>query len=108
MTVAVTVVNINGVTTVYLSQGDISLLLGRERTMVNVWRSRFDDFPEPDGRTGMVKAVPGWNPDRMPEIVQWCIDHGFEIRPQAVVMAEIVNWFRDQGFDTRPGQAREA
>jgi hypothetical protein len=79
---AVMVVNINAVI-LYLSQDDISALLGRKRGTVNVWRSRFKDtpdpFPEPDSGNGLVKTVPGWLPHRMREIVAWCKRHELKI-----------------------------
>ena len=70
------VVNIDIVAIVYLSQNDIASLLGMGRTMVNVWRARFDDFPEPDAVTGIGKrGIPGWRPERMADIRAWLAAH---------------------------------
>lgn len=56
----------------YLSQQDIAGLLGLSRSTVNVWRSRYRDFPEPDVRVGLgSRAIPGWLPRRMDEIRAW-------------------------------------
>jgi hypothetical protein len=64
---------------VYLSQDDIGRLLGKDRTLVNVWRSRYDDFPAPDVRLGIGKrSVPGWLPERMDEIKAWARDKGLD------------------------------
>lgn len=55
--------------TVYLSQADIANLLGVDRTLVNVWRKRYSDWPQEDARTGLGKrSAPGWLPGRMDEI----------------------------------------
>lgn len=94
MTTAVNIDTITGVAvTVYLSQADIGLVLGRDRTIVNHWRVRFRDdpapFPEPDIWNGIVKGTPGWLPERMPEIVEWCRSHRFDVPPLAAVMAAL-------------------
>lgn len=60
----------------YLSQADITWFLGLDRTIVNVWRKRYADFPEPDMEVGMDKPVPGWRPDRLGEITAWMAARG--------------------------------
>lgn len=72
----------DGMASVYYSQADLSFMLGKDRHMVNVWRSRYSDFPEPDVEIGTIKKVPGWLPERLDEIVAWAEGHGFAIRPQ--------------------------
>jgi len=52
----------------YLGQAEIAAELGVARHTVNVWRSRYSDFPEPDVTVG---GVPGWLPARLPEIRAW-------------------------------------
>ncbi len=72
------VVNIDGMAAVYLSQHDIARSLGIERTMINVWRSRYADFPEPDVVIGLgteKPGIPGWHPDRANEIRAWLAKH---------------------------------
>ena len=79
MTAGAIIVNIGGVTAVYLSQNDIGALLGVGRTMVNVWRGRYGDFPEPDVRVGIGKrGLPGWRPERMDDIRTWVTKHGLD------------------------------
>lgn len=71
-------VNMDGVATVYLSQHDIARLLGIGRTMINVWRSRYADFPAPDIQVGLgieKPGIPGWHPDRVDEIRAWLAKH---------------------------------
>lgn len=61
----------------YLSQNDIAALLGKDRHAVNVWRSRYPDFPEPDVRVGVGgRPVPGWAVSRMDEIRAWAAGRG--------------------------------
>jgi hypothetical protein len=73
---AVMIVNMDGMADRYLSQHDISKLLGGGRTTVHVWRHRYPDFPEPDVQVGFGKrAVPGWRPERMDEIRAWLAAH---------------------------------
>jgi hypothetical protein len=68
----VTVVMVDVVAIAYLSQNDISKLLGKDRHTVNVWRHRYPDFPAPDVNVGIGdRAVPGWHPERMAEIKAW-------------------------------------
>ena len=65
----------------YLSQAAISRQLGGSRHLVGTLRNRWKDtptpFPEPDAWTGddededNERAVPGWLPERMPEIRRW-------------------------------------
>lgn len=69
-------VNIVDMAVRYLSQADIARLLGVDRTLVNVWRSRFPDFPEPDVETGANRPIPGWRVERMDEIRAWLDGHG--------------------------------
>lgn len=57
--------------TEYLSQADIGDELGVGGHLVNVWRSRSNDFPEPDIKVGRKNPVPGWLPARLPEIRAW-------------------------------------
>lgn len=58
----------------YLSQHDIAKMLDVDRTTVNVWRRRHQDFPAPDVLIGLgldKPALPGWHPDRLDEIRAW-------------------------------------
>lgn len=69
-------VNIDGMADRYLSQHDIARLLGVGRTMINVWRHRHGDFPEPDIELGIGdRAIPGWRPERMDEVRAWLAEH---------------------------------
>jgi len=52
----------------YLSQADIARELGVARHTVNIWRTRYTDFPEPDVVVG---DAPGWLADRLAEIRAW-------------------------------------
>lgn len=70
------IVNMDGMPDRYLSQHDIARLLGVGRTMINVWRSRHEDFPVPDIELGIgARATPGWKPERMDEIRAWLAEH---------------------------------
>lgn len=76
----VNIASMGGMPDRYLSQSDIGLMLGQDRTIVNVWRNRFrntpDPFPEPDAQTGIgKKPLPGWKPDRMDDIRAWLDRH---------------------------------
>lgn len=63
----------------YLSQAAIGRQLGGGRHIVGTWRNRYagtpTPFPEPDVWIGDGddddRAVPGWLPERMPEIAEW-------------------------------------
>jgi transposase len=52
----------------YMSQAELARELGVGKSTVNVWRTRYGDFPEPDVIVG---EAPGWLAERLPEILRW-------------------------------------
>lgn len=66
---------------IVLGQDDVAHFLGVGRTMITVWRKRYEDFPEPDGEVGIYsRPVPGWKPARMGEIRDWVKERGLGTR----------------------------